>query len=275
MATGENSVVIEEYRSLRHWERLQPHERWRLTKAALVAVFLMACGGSQPGESEPISRERALAALRTATEFYRSAVSTEGGYHFHYSEDLSYGRSEAAEGPTQVTVQRAGTPVVGMAYLSAYEATGHRFYLDAARDTAYALVKGQLCSGGWDYIIEFDGEKRKHYPYRADRNCGSGATTRIGSRPAATTLDDNVTQGALRLLMRVDRELEFQDKRIHEAALFALDSLTKAQYPNGAWPQRYTSFPDPKGFPIKRASYPESWSRTWPGPDYRSLSRAE
>ena len=42
----------------------------------------------------------------------------------------------------------------------------------------------------------------------------------------------------------------------------------KAQHPNGAWPQRYSRFPDPAQFPVKRASYPESWPRTWPGVDY-------
>ncbi len=71
--------------------------------------------------------------------------------------------------------------------------------------------------------------------------------------------------------MRVDRELKFEDKKLHEAALFALDQLIKAQYPNGAWPQRYYQFADPAKFPPKKAGYPDSWSRTWPGPDYRFL----
>jgi len=68
----------------------------------------------------------------------------------------------------------------------------------------------------------------------------------------------------VRFLMRVDRELKFEDKRLHEAARFALDQLIKAQYPNGAWPQRYYQFADPAKFPVKKASYPDSWSRTWP-----------
>ena len=77
------------------------------------------------------------------------------------------------------------------------------------------------------------------------------------------------SQAALRLLMRVDRELQFKDEQIHEATLYALDSLLRAQYPNGAWPQRYAEFPDPSRHPVKRASYPVSWSRKWPGPEYR------
>jgi hypothetical protein len=216
--------------------------------------------------AEPPSRERVEQALRKAVEFYRTKVSTQGGYHFSYTADLSYGRSEQGEGPTQVEVQRQGTPLVGMTYLTAYEATGDRYYLDAARETAYALVKGQYCSGGWDYTIEFDPAKREQYPYRVDGACAAPAS----EKTRVSTLDDNITQAATRLLMRVDRELRFEDPKIHEAARFALDSLVKAQYPNGAWPQRYNRFPDPKRFPVKRASYPESWPRTWPGPDYLS-----
>ena len=230
-----------------------------------------------------VSARRASETLRRAAEFYRGQVSREGGYHFLYSEDLTYGRSEQAKGLSQVTVQRAGTPLVGMAYLTAYHATGEKFYLEAARDTARALVRGQYCSGGWDYIIEFDPEKRKQYPYRADNDCeASGAAGKAGAgktgegkagaasgRPRSSTLDDNVSQAALRLLMRVDHTLKFRDEKIHEAALFALESLMKVQYPNGAWPQKFAEPPDPERFPVRAASYPESWERKWPGPDYR------
>jgi pectate lyase-like protein len=207
-------------------------------------------------------RTEAIETLRKAATFYRQQVSTEGGYHFNYAADLSYGRSESAEGPTQVSVQREGTPSVGMAYLDAWEATGDRLYLDAATDAARALVRGQLCSGGWTYIIEFDPAKRGRHAYRADNNCGGSGNV--------TVLDDNVTQAAVRLLMRVDRELEFKDAPIHEAASYALEKLITAQYPIGAWPQRFTAPPDPAKYPVKKASYPDSWEREWPGADYRN-----
>jgi Pectic acid lyase len=216
-------------------------------------------------EADAALRERARASLRKAVEFYRAKVATEGGYHFAYAEDLSYGRSEMSEGPTRVEIQRDGTPLVGMAYLDAYAATADAYYLEAARDVARALVNGQYCSGGWDYYIEFDPKKRAQFPYRADGGCAKRDAT-SSERP--TTLDDNVTQAAVRVLMRVDRELGLKDASIHEAARFALDSLVKAQYPNGAWPQRYSQFPTPADFPVMRASYPESWPRTWPGASY-------
>src|SRR5918994_1722547 len=103
------------------------------------------------------------------------------------------------------------------------------------------------------------------------RRSSASLTSRLGTRPATdspTTLDDNVTQAAARLLMRIDRELGFTDRAIHEASRFALDSLVRAQYPNGAWPQRYSRFPDAKAFPVRPASYPASWPRTWPGSNY-------
>lgn len=229
------------------------------TCIALLAVVLSA--RSQPAPS----RQEVLDAMRKAATFFVETVSTHGAYHFYYAEDLSYGRSEHGEGPTQAEVQREATPRVGMAYLEAYEATGDRFYLAAAVKAARALIQGQLCTGGWDYLIEFDPAKRKSYPYRTDQDCRSA----VPAKPP-TNLDDNVTQACVRLLMRVDRALDFKDRPIHDAARFALDSLLKAQYPNGAWPQRYTQFPDPAKFPVKRASYPESWSRQWPGENYQS-----
>ena len=242
--------------------------------ALWILVGPVACSPPPEGPEQPATApEEVRKALEQAVEFFRSRVSNSGGYHFRYASDLSYGRSEAAHGPTQVTVQTGGTPLVGMAYLRAYEATADSYYLDVARETALLLVRGQHCSGGWDYIIELDPEKRSSYPYRVDGDCAETRESapeeeRSGPGPAST-LDDNVTQGALRLLMRVDRELGFQDPKIHEASLYALEQLARAQYPNGAWPQRFWNVADP-GLPATRsAGYPDSWSREWPGPDYR------
>lgn len=225
---------------------------------ALVLALVVATPGLPAGmEAE------ALTALRRAVGFYRTEVSLRGGYHLHYAADLSYGRSEHAEGPTQVSVQRDGTPAAGMAFLRAYAATGDRFYLEAARDTALALVRAQLCSGGWHYVVEFDPAQRSRYAYRSDSNCRPGAFN-------VSTLDDNVTQAAVRLLARVDKALGFQDEPIHQAVEFALARLIHAQYPNGAWPQRFERPPEAANFPILNASYPRGWPRQWPGDGYQA-----
>jgi hypothetical protein len=239
-----------------------------LRRLSAIAVSIAATVVMLTAQSDDATLTvRAQAALRKAVDFYATKVATEGGYHFSYADDLSYGRSEMSEGPTRVEIQRDGTPLVGMTYLEAYDATKDRRYLEAARDVARVLAKGQYCSGGWDYFIELDPQKRAAFPYRIDNRCRQRRSTE-SERP--TTLDDNVTQAAARLLMRVDRELGFKDEPIHDAARFALDSLVHAQYPNGAWPQRYSRFPDRKAFPVKRASYPASWPRTWPGSGYQA-----
>ncbi|MEZ5366189.1 MAG: pectate lyase [Bryobacterales bacterium] len=231
-----------------------------LRPPSLLLVLPLALACAAPAQQP--SREQILDGMHKAARFFREDVSTEGGYQFRYAADLSFGRSEHASGPTQVSVQRDGTPRVGMAYLEAWDATQDRFYLDAAKAAAMALVEGQLCSGGWDYIVEFEESKRAPYRYRVDGCAGDGEAA------SPTNLDDNTSQAALRLMMRVDRETGFAEKPIHDSALYALAALERAQYPNGAWPQRYYTRPDPKDFPVKKASYPESWSRKWPGDDY-------
>ncbi len=200
--------------------------------------------------------DRAALGLRRAVEFFRREVAVHGTYLWQYSEDLSKREGEGVASATRGWVQPPGTPSVGMAFLTAYEATGDRFYLDAAVETARGLMRGQLLSGGWTYFIEFDPALRKKIAYRD----GGGTAGRN-----VTTLDDDTTQSALRFLMRTDQALAFQDARIHEAVQHALESLLKAQYPNGAWPQGYDRFPEPGKYPVQKASYPESWPWTWPG----------
>lgn len=50
-----------------------------------------------------------------------------------------------------------------------------------------------------------------------------------------------------------------------------LETLLKVQYPIGAWPQRFVEPPDPDKYPVRKASYPESWSRTFPKVDYKNF----
>ncbi|MCI0461334.1 MAG: hypothetical protein L0Z62_30670 [Gemmataceae bacterium] len=230
-----------------------------LLTLAILPLIVAPDGTAQPREAD--LRREAAAGLRRAVTFFQKRVATEGSYLWRYSEDLARREGEGKATATMAWVQPPGTPSVGMAFLNAHEATGDAFYLDAARETARALVRGQLRSGGWDYRIEFDPKLRKKYAYRVDAGSEQGFNL--------TTLDDDTTQAALRFLMRVDKALAFKDAPIHESAVFALTSLLKAQYPNGAWPQRYNRFPDPNQHPIKKASFPKSWSRTWPNKDYR------
>jgi PelA/Pel-15E family pectate lyase len=213
-----------------------------------------------PADQQEPSPEQAAAALGRACSFFHEQVSCQGGYLWRYSADLTKREGEGRASETTVWVQPPGTPSVGQALLDVYEWTGDRRYLDLATAAGRCLVRGQLRSGGWDYRIEFAPEQRRRYAYRVD---GGGSDARNVS-----TLDDNVTQAALSLLMRLDAVLDFQDAEIHEAAQFGLSALLAAQFPNGAWPQRFTGPPDADQFPVRQAGYPPSWPRTFPGVSY-------
>jgi len=212
-----------------------------------------------------VSADEVTAAMRHAADFAYQQLATEGGYHARYASDLSYAASEHARGPTQISVQREGTPGVGLAFLDAWASSGDRAFLNYAREAAGSLILGQLCSGGWNKVIEFDPALRGDFDYRVENDCASTAPR------AETSLDDNVSQGALRLLMRVDYALDFDDEQLHEASLAGLDGLLRAQYPNGAWPQRFVALPDMAGHADLRASAPDDWPRAWPGDDYGGL----
>jgi hypothetical protein len=221
------------------------------------------------GSEQPPLAEQVAAALAHATSFFRTQVAVHGSYVWTYAENLKtrFGEQEATA--TQGWVQPPGTPAVGMAYLRAFEATGDHTYLEAAHETALALAWTQLASGGWGYRIEFDPVKSQQWYYRRDVEAGD---MNRGERDNTTTFDDDNSQSALRLLMRVDSVLQQQDLEVHRAVEYGLAQLLAAQYPNGAWPQRYNGEPrNPADYSVQRARFPATWSRTFPRVDFHAL----
>lgn len=234
----------------------------------LLLVIVGVLSSVTPASNADTMPEQAGTALKRAVEFYHGKVAVHGGYVYRYSDDLTKREGEGKVETEKVWVQPPGTPSVGMAYLEAYELLGEDFLLKAARDAAECLIQGQLRTGGWRESIEFDPKERKKFVYRADSRSDLDAERRATKQNNHTTFDDDKTQSAMRLLMRVDQTLKFKDVKLHEASLFALDSVVKAQFPNGGWGQGYDEFPDPAKYPVKPASYPESWPRTYPGGKY-------
>lgn len=227
------------------------------------SVAFVSCDFSAADEFTPAE---ASAAMRKAVDFFRTKIAVRGGYVYLTSDDLSKREGENKVTPTQVWIQPPSTSTVGQTYLDAYRGTGEKYLLDAARETAECLIQGQLRSGGWYVLIEFDpGQRAKTFDYRVDPISGEQPKSR-----RYTTLDDDKTQSCLQFLMRLDRELQFKDKRLHEATLYGLDHLVAAQFPNGAWPQQFDAPPNPADFPVVKASYPKSWSRTFPKVNYVS-----
>ncbi len=230
----------------------------RLLKCLVLFCLCMTVSVTAVPLQAEVSVDDAKQAMRQATDYFTSRVSTEGGYLWRYSRDLKYREGERGATNSMVWVQPPGTPTVGAAYLEAYRKTGEPYLLKAARAAAEALIKGQLKSGGWSYSIDF--KERARSQYRID---GGGPKARN-----TTTFDDNTSQAALRFLILLDQELKFKDAAVHNAVMYALDSFLKAQYPNGGWPQRYDRFPDPEDYPVLKASYPDSWPRKFPKQKY-------
>lgn len=188
--------------------------------------------------------------MHKAAAFFHDRVASHGGYVYYVSADLKQRRGEGVASPDQIWVQPPGTPTVGMAYLKAHQATGDPLYLDAARDAAEALRYGQLNSGGWTNCVDFDPRGERVAKYRNGKGGGRNFST----------LDDDISQAAIRLLVRLDRELGFQDAQIHDAARRALDALLAAQFPNGGFPQGWTGRVSTQ--PVVAARYPSHDWRT-------------
>ena len=242
--------------------------------ALLVVPPAARAGDSPPAAAPPADappadvpptdflRAEALSALTRSTGFFREKVARHGGFQYTYSVDLKRSSGESRRGAeTVVTVQPPGTPSVGDLFLDAYEITADPTHLEGARNAAKCLLEGQLRSGGWGYAVEYDPELRKTHAYRVEPEAPGQANI--------TVLDDNTTQFTLRFLMRLDKLLGFEDDALHDAIRYALDSLMKAQYANGAWPQRYESFPDVSEHQPKPASVTDDWPRIYPGPHYK------
>ncbi|MEM7012547.1 MAG: polysaccharide lyase [Verrucomicrobiota bacterium] len=250
----------------------------------LILIPLVSCLAIASTQAQ--SRAEIEAALVKAVEFYHDQVSNHGGYVYKYSSDLTLREAEGYPDMDTIWIQPPGTPAVGEAFLDAYDLTKNHACSIAALNAARALVNTQLHSGGWHYRGHLDGEKRGDFWYRrttvgeltndptplGERSGAGGWTTwrqRKFGPQNQTILDDDVTQAALRCLMRVDAALNFGDERIHEAVNYGLEALLGTQYPVGGWSGNFDRFPGDENpsqasYPIKSATIPENPPKTWP-----------
>lgn len=209
-----------------------------------------------------------MAAMKKAVTYAHTHLAREGGYASSYDKEGKIGEVEHAKSPTIISIQPPGTTTMGLVMLRAYQATGDDLFLTAAKDAAKALLKCQLASGGWDSDFDFDPEKAKKYHLRSDLDAGDKEP---GKRRNSTTLDDNKTQSALLFLLEMVHEPACKDDgELKRCTQLAFDALLAAQAPIGAWPQQFSGPADPTA-PVLKASYPETWSRTFPAIKYTSF----
>lgn len=232
------------------------------------------------------TKDEVRSAIVKAVTFYHNEVANHGGYVYKYSADLTLREAEGYPDPDTIWIQPPGTPAVAEAFLDAYDATKNHACSLAALDAARALAISQLHSGGWHYQAHLGGAKRGDFAYRraldgsltADPTPDSERSAKGGWAvwrqrkfgPAnQSVFDDDVTQAAIRGLIRVDDALKFSDEKIHDAAEYGLAAILGTQYPIGAWSGNFDRFPaestpDETAYPIKKASLPADWPKTWP-----------
>lgn len=241
----------------------------RTTPRIIVACCVLWCAIvqtalSQSRASQSLDNDlqsRAYQALLQAAKFFHTQVAVEGGYVYRVSENLTYREGEGVADSQTVWVQPPGTPAVGLAYLQAYGCTGEPSLLLAAHDAAHCLVRGQLHSGGWQDHIDFSDDLRRKLAYRVDGPARKKARN-------ISTFDDDKTQSAVRFLISYDQATKFSDAKVHEAVLFALESILKSQFPNGGFAQAFEQPIDAGQYKVTRAMYPETWPQKYPGGDY-------
>lgn len=205
-----------------------------LVRATLLRISVVFFCTGLVIRAEPVSRRQILDTMAKATDFMMNTVSNRGGFVWAYSLDLEpFGELSARK--SMIWVEPPGTPSVGIMLLEAYKATGDESYLDCARRVAEPLIWGQHPSGGWNYFIDFDPAGLQDYYDNFFSKCWGWQE--YLHNYGNCTFDDFSTTEPTRFLLRlyeVTRETKYQ-----EALNRALDHIVRAQYPNGAWPQRY------------------------------------
>ena len=125
---------------------------------------------------------------------------------------------------------------MGHLFLDAYEATGEASYYQAADKAARALIWGQLPCGGWNYVVDFAGDRSLKNWYATIGKNG-WRLEEFQHYYGNATFDDDVSSDAARFLLRM--YLQEFDPRYKPALEKAVDFILESQYSNGGWPQRY------------------------------------
>lgn len=180
--------------------------------------------------------EQAEQVMLRATKYMVDEVSTNGGYVWYYMPDLSRRWGEMEAYKSMVWTQDGGTVSVGHTLLDAYRATGNEYFYQAAEKAAAALTWGQSNEGGWNYMIDFAGDKSLKTWYNTIGKNG-WRLEEFQHYYGNDTYDDDVSSDAARFLLRM--YIEKMDPKYKPALDKAVNFLLKSQYPNGGWPQRY------------------------------------
>ncbi len=200
-----------------------------------ASCVLSALPVSAPAQTGP-DRKNVEAEMRRATQFMVEKVAYRGGYLWNYLPDFSrrWGEMEARE--TMIWLQPPGTSSMGHLFLDAYHATADEYYYRAAEQVAAALIWGQHPSGGWNYVIDFAGDRSLRDWY-ATVGRNAWRLEEFQHYYGNATFDDQTTTDAATFLLRLYAEK--LDARYKVAVDRAIAFVVDSQYPVGGWPQRF------------------------------------
>jgi PelA/Pel-15E family pectate lyase len=207
----------------------------RFTLSFLLFIIFISFSSYSNAQKKELRKSIEDAMLK-ATKYMVEEVSTNGGYVWYYLPDFSrrWGEMEAFE--TMIWLQHPGTISMGYTFLDAYNSTGNEYYYEAAEKAANAIVWGQSNKGGWNYMIDFAGDRSLKKWYNTVGKNG-WRLEEFQHYYGNSTFDDDITSDAARFLLRI--YLEKLDPVYKPAIDKAIDFILESQYPLGGWPQRY------------------------------------
>ena len=205
-----------------------------LLNISLLFVILLHCF-STLAQSEKLD-EKVKEVMLKSSVFMVDSVSTNGGYVWFYLPDFSRRWGEMEAYKTMIWVQSPGTISMGHLFLDAYQATGEEYYYEAAEKAASAIIWGQNPEGGWNYVIDFAGDRSLKQWYNTIGKNG-WRLEEFQHYYGNSTFDDDVSSNAALFLLRM--YLEKLDPVWKPALDKAINFVLESQYPLGAWPQRY------------------------------------
>ncbi len=180
--------------------------------------------------------QQAKETMLKATRYMVEEVSNNGGYVWNYLPDFSRQWGEMEAFKTMIWLQHPGTISMGHVFLDAYETTKEEYYYNAAEKAASAIIWGQSHEGGWNYVVDFAGDRSlKHWYNTIGKN--GWRLEEFQHYYGNCTFDDDITSDAARFLLRM--YLEKFDPKFKPALDKAIDFILQSQYPLGGWPQRY------------------------------------
>jgi hypothetical protein len=200
-----------------------------------IVLFAFIVNHQLSAQNAKLAQEAEQAMLRS-TQFMVEKVSTNGGYVWNYLPDFTRRWGEMEAYKTMIWLQSPGTVSMGHLFLDAYEATGNEYYYQAAEKAANAVVWGQGPEGGWNYVVDFAGDRSLKQWYNTIGKSG-WRLEEFHHYYGNATFDDDVSSNAARFILRL--YLEKLDAKWRPSLDKAIDFIIKSQYPLGAWPQRY------------------------------------